>query len=602
MNDVATSISGVRALMAARALKPHFQPICDIRTPGVFGYESLIRGPEGSPLQRPDDLFAAARAEGCELELELHCASAAMLEFARKGLPGKVFINMSAAALLSLRHGEVADRLRIARGLGLLPSRIVMELTEHVRAATDTELRDALEPLRSMGIGLALDDFGDGHSSLKQWTLLKPDYVKVDKHFVQGISSSNEHLEILRVYLYVAERFKTALIAEGIENPADMAVIRELAVSYGQGYLVGRPTATPSREIAKEAMSVLSSPKIAVLPESNKRDGGHATVDNFMFRQNPVEHTTTISQLEAIFEESKSLGVVAVVNGSKPIGLINRQSFVSRIARPFQRELHGRKPCTMFMNDQPSIVERGTPVEQLFDIMKGEDQRYLVDGFIVCEDGRYAGVATGERVVRALTEYRVEAARHANPLTSLPGNIPISSHIQRLLRRAAIFTACYFDLANFKPFNDVYGYWRGDEMIRLLAVTLTTHSDARHDFVGHVGGDDFVVLYQSEDWEDRCRRIQSEFNNRAMDLFDPKDRETGFIQTEDRRGMPARFPLTTVIIGAALIKAGMYHLPEDVASAAAAAKRKAKQVADKFFIQLGTNAWQPEESQEQAAA
>jgi diguanylate cyclase (GGDEF)-like protein len=74
--------------------------------------------------------------------------------------------------------------------------------------------------------------------------------------------------------------------------------------------------------------------------------------------------------------------------------------------------------------------------------------------------------------------------------------------------------ACYFDLNQFKPFNDLYGYWRGDEMILLAAQAITRHADARRDFVGHVGGDDFVVLFQSDDWETRSRQILADFNPR----------------------------------------------------------------------------------------
>ena len=106
-----------------------------------------------------------------------------------------------------------------------------------------------------------------------------------------------------------------------------------------------------------------------------------------------------------------------------------------------------------------------------------------------------------------MTKTRIEAARHANPLTFLPGNIPISRHIQRLLESGTDFVACYAHLNNFKPFNDHYGYWRGDQMIRLVARLATTHCDARRDFVGHVGGDDFMLIFQSSNWLQRCKNI-----------------------------------------------------------------------------------------------
>jgi len=134
---------------------------------------------------------------------------------------------------------------------------------------------------------------------------------------------------------------------------------------------------------------------------------------------------------------------------------------------------------------------------------------------VIADSGRYVGLATGESLVRAVAEIRVEAARYANPLTFLPGNIPISEHIARLLAAGVEFTACYSDLNQFKPFNDQYGYWRGDEMIKLAAATLSAACDPLRDFLGHVCGDDFVVLFQSGDWRERCERIVEEFNAAA---------------------------------------------------------------------------------------
>jgi diguanylate cyclase (GGDEF)-like protein len=185
-------------------------------------------------------------------------------------------------------------------------------------------------------------------------------------------------------------------------------------------------------------------------------------------------------------------------------------------------------------------------------------------------------MGTGERLVRAVTELRIEAARHANPLTFLPGNIPLTLHIGRLLQGGAPFVACYADLNHFKPFNDHYGYWRGDEMICLLARTLVAHADARCDFVGHVGGDDFVLLFQSEDWHERTEQAVADFNREAVHLFDDEARARGGIEAEDRHGVMRFFPLTTLSVGALRVRPGDFQRPEQVASAAAGAKHQAK--------------------------
>ncbi len=113
-------------------------------------------------------------------------------------------------------------------------------------------------------------------------------------------------------------------------------------------------------------------------------------------------------------------------------------------------------------------------------------------------------------------------------------------------------------------------------MIRLVARTLVSHCDSRRDFVGHVGGDDFVVLFQSDDWLERCERIVAAFNDAALSLFDDDALANGGIEAEDRHGVRRFFKCTTFSIGAVPVRPGVFNRPEQVASAAAAAKHKAK--------------------------
>jgi diguanylate cyclase (GGDEF)-like protein len=230
------------------------------------------------------------------------------------------------------------------------------------------------------------------------------------------------------------------------------------------------------------------------------------------------------------------------------------------------------------MHASPIMADMAQSIDAMSEILLGEDQRYLSDGFIITRDGRYAGVGSGEALVRRVTELRIEAARYANPLTSLPGNIPIAEHIARLIDARQPFVAAYCDLNHFKPYNDQYGYFRGDRMIQLVAGTLLRHVEPRWDFVGHVGGDDFVVLLQSDDWERRCRDVVVEFNAACRALFDEADLARGVLEGEDRAGRYATFPLTTLTIGVVRVQPGRFASAEEVASRAAAAKRRAKQL------------------------
>ncbi|AMO36482.1 EAL domain-containing protein [Thauera humireducens] len=567
----------LRKLLEQQKLHFVFQPIVDMARSTVLGYEALMRGPAGSALERPDDLLRVAKHCGLASELEIAACKGAIREFSALQLPGKLFLNLSAPLITAFGREGGGELLRCAVDAGLSPARLILELTEHERVEDTAALQTAFAALAGQGVGLALDDFGDGRSSLRLWAQLKPQVVKLDKFFVRGIHRDSRNVEVVRAILNLCTAFGTPLVAEGVEEAEELAVLRDLGCHFGQGYLFGRPTACPDADFCQAARAVLQSSKISVLPNSAPRPDMAETVGRLKVPAPTIAASACNEDLMQLFTDHPDLQAVAVVDKYYPVGLVNRRNFVDKFAQRYSREIYGRRPCTLFMNATPLRVEASAPIDSLIAVLTGDDQRYLYEGFILTEDGRYAGLATGESLVRAVTERRIEAARHANPLTFLPGNIPITEHIRRLLDAGVSFAAAYFDLNNFKPYNDLYGYWRGDEMIKLAAQLIVAHADLSQDFVGHVGGDDFVVLFQSEDWQQRCERIVHSFNRRARELFDDSELARNGFESEDRRGFKVFFPLTTIAAGVVPVSDGRFLGPEEVASAAAAAKKAAKQ-------------------------
>jgi PleD family two-component response regulator len=143
--------------------------------------------------------------------------------------------------------------------------------------------------------------------------------------------------------------------------------------------------------------------------------------------------------------------------------------------------------------------------------------------------------------------------RDANPLTGLPGNRAIDSELRRRLDDEASFGFCYYDLDNFKAYNDYYGYARGDKVLSLLAGILTRHviEAARGAFLGHVGGDDFVIISNAEEALDVARLVIAEFDAQVRYLYEPEDWSRGYTELPDRRGDSCRFPpvsLTAAVI------------------------------------------------------
>jgi diguanylate cyclase (GGDEF)-like protein len=415
--------------------------------------------------------------------------------------------------------------------------------------------------------------------------------VKIDKYFTRNLSQHADKLKTIQALQQIASIFNTALVAEGIENAEDLRVLRDLGIPFGQGYFLGRPEPLPREEALTQALEVIRDRRVAVLPQN-----GRAVQAGFL-RGVSVTVAPTLrmhssnDDAAAVFHARPELHAIAVVDGQRPVAIISRSGFLNEYAKPYYREIWGKKSCMKNANDKPRLIERDHNVDELVGILTSEDQRYLTEGFIVVDNGRYVGLGTGDQLVRSVTEVRIEAARHANPLTFLPGNIPISQHIERLLDSGAEFVACYADLNNFKPFNDQYGYWRGDEMIRLLAKLALTHCDPLCDFVGHVGGDDFILLYQSANWRGQCESLVRTFAARARELFDEKALAEGGITAEDRHGVTRFFPCTTLSIGAVVIRPNEFSSAEQVASLAALAKHDAKLADAGLFVRDPSSAF-----------
>jgi diguanylate cyclase (GGDEF)-like protein len=141
--------------------------------------------------------------------------------------------------------------------------------------------------------------------------------------------------------------------------------------------------------------------------------------------------------------------------------------------------------------------------------------------------------------------------RSASPLTGLPGNHSINAEIRRRLGEQKPFALLQIDVDHFKSFNDYYGYGRGDEAIQLLARILSEsvyRMVGSEGFVGHIGGDDFVVLCQCDAAEALGEQILTWFNTAALELYDPEDRERGHVQVLNRRHVVEHFPLMSLTI------------------------------------------------------
>jgi diguanylate cyclase (GGDEF)-like protein len=436
-------------------------------------------------------------------------------------------------------------------------------------------MRQVSGALRELGLAIALDDLGEGFSSLRLWKELAPEIVKIDKHFIQGIDSDPLKRQFLRAIQDIALAAQTQLVAEGIETEAELRVIRDLKVTYAQGYFLARPARAPERGTV---LSIAGLTQRARLYPEAVSDMG-VTAFQLATRIEPVAPGMTGQQVYERFARDPQAHALPVVDQGRPVGLISRFSLIDRFARPYRRELYGNKSCVGLMNPHPLVIEHTAGIQEIgWRLSEGGAGHDLAEGFIVTQDGLYVGACSGQTLLRELSELQVKAARYANPLTLLPGNVPITQHIERLLDNELPFCVCHADLDNFKPFNDLYGYRRGDDMIQLVARLLAEAVDTQCDLVGHVGGDDLIVIFQSEDWDTRLQEALRHFEAERMPLFGAEDIARGGFSSLDRSGAPQFFPLTTLSIGAVQVPPGVRSSSHQIAARAVEAKTQAKKM------------------------
>ncbi len=575
----------LRDILDQRRLSALFQPIIDLDSGEFLGFEGLIRGPADSPLHSPINLFGAAVQQGLQLELEMLSRQTVLEDFARAKLPGRLFLNVSPQAMThpSFKNGQT---LAFMERIGLNPERVIIEITENQPTFDFAGMRDALLHYRSMGFRIAIDDLGEGFSSLRLWSELRPEFIKVDMHFVQGVDRDPLKRQFLKSIQQIADSCGAQVIAEGVETKAELKVVKDIGIALGQGYFVARPSPTPPLAASSDILRILQAAD-PIFPTMDVDGRLRTTAHKLLVHVEPAHPDTPNDVLFERFTADPALRTIPVVKDGKPLCLVNRYQFIDRYAKPYQRELMGRKPCETLMQGEPLLVDKNMPIQELSHFLAETDSRHFVEGFIITENGCYIGVASGQDLLRELTQMQIEAARHSNPLTLLPGNVPINEQIERLLRADVPFVACYCDLDHFKPFNDTYGYRRGDEMIQLTGRILNWACDPNRDFIGHIGGDDFVLLLQSRDWKARCERALHSFEQAASLMFEAEHLAAGGYDCEGRDGRMVFHPLASLSMGAIQVAPGQFMSHHEVSSAMTDAKKMAKKTAgNSLFIEL----------------
>lgn len=169
--------------------------------------------------------------------------------------------------------------------------------------------------------------------------------------------------------------------------------------------------------------------------------------------------------------------------------------------------------------------------------------------------------------------------RRMSPLTGLPGNVQIQAELKKRLIKKEEFAVIYFDLDNFKAYNDIYGFLNGDQIIIYTAdIIVNSVHERGAGFVGHIGGDDFVAIVSYREVDDLCQTIISKFENGIKKYYNSHDIENGYIEVANRKGVIERFPLTSISVAVVIADKGRFNNILEIGEVAAQVKHTVKSV------------------------
>ncbi|CAL9580058.1 hypothetical protein SUDANB6_05045 [Streptomyces sp. enrichment culture] len=452
-----------------------FQPVVNLTTGGVAALEMLARPESG-------DVLAEARRDP---GLDGRLAGAAIRAAVHWKTPLPLHVNVFAGTLADLGG---APALRDAvRDTGRMPWEVTVDVCPPYAHVPRAALLEAVSTLRGQGFRICADGVGEGDAPLRLLTDMAPELVKLDASLLARPAA-------VRAMRTLCDELGALLAVEGVETEAQCAAARAAGAQLAQGELLAPPTRLPTADV------YVPEPRPpGPLPAS--RPG--PSVREFVRPAALLPATASAGQVRALLTGAPEVsGVLLVDRAGVPVRSVHRSRFLLSMSGRYGHALYADRPAAK-LGDPPRTVGLDATAWEVLDVVAvGGRDRTSDDVAVVDSCGRCVGVVRLADLVWALAESRVEEAAGLNPLTRLPGSDAITGEVDRRIAQGRAFALSWLDVDHFKQVNDGAGFAAGDELIRGVGRVLQQAAGGRagagSTCVGHIGGDDFLVLTDPE--------------------------------------------------------------------------------------------------------
>lgn len=521
-----------------------FQPIVSLRDGSVLGYEALSRGPRGSELENPEKLFYVAEKSNSTWELEQLCRKKALSNKQASNTESKLFLNVDPNIIEDPKFQKGFTKEYLEK-FKIDPSQIIFEITERSAVENINEFKKTIKNYKDQDYKIAIDDAGAGYSGLNLISDVQPNYLKLDINLIRGIDKNSVKQALVKGMYEFSKITGTYLIAEGIETEAELSALIHIGIHYGQGFYLKRP---------QQSIAPVDHSVIRTINEINKKKNhiygynlSDIYVGNLCVPAVSVNENILIPAVYDMLGKNPDIQGFCVTDEEAVKGVVTREMLHAAVSGVFGYSLHCRQPISSIMETNFLSLDYKTPINIAGKLAMSRMDKKVYDFITITAENRYYGIVTIKDLLNKTIEIEVTNAAQLNPLTQLPGNINIENALHTALHSSKKRCVLYFDIDNFKAYNDVYGFENGDRVIKRLAEIITRYVPSS-EFLGHLGGDDFVAIVGLDKAENICHGIIEEFEDSKRGFYNDEDIANGYIFTRNRQGIYEQYPLLSLSI------------------------------------------------------
>ncbi len=560
-----------------------FQPILNIHTGKIYAVEALLRNVEDAGFKSIFSLFDKVYKEGMLYPFDIKLREIAFLKFTTiNGYEKiKLFYNLD-NRLFEIKNYSHGNTKRLLEKFSISKDNICFEISERHEITQECDITTVLKHYQDEDFCIAIDDFGVGHSGYKLLYESTPNVIKIDRFFLSNIENNRKKKLLVRNITNLAVQFGIKVVAEGVETREELLTCKDIGCHYIQGYLIQRPTLN-TKEILHEYENI-----VEILRNDKRAKDINSQINAYIDRAKSFDIKTKTGEVVKYLKENPNISIMPIVNSlGEPLGILQDKEIKNFLYSPFGMSLLNndftQKTKLKNMMTPCGTADVNSDISTIIELFSNNPESV---GILITKNSKYVGFLSARAIITIMNEQNLIFAREQNPLTKLPGNIAIDRYLSNIGEDNCIL--CYFDLDNFKAYNDNYGFRNGDRVIMLFADILKQELPNEF-FKAHIGGDDFFVAVKFHkkgemSYINAIKYVIDKFSEDVKAFYNQDDIQRGYITAKDREGNTKNFDLLSVSASVIVVKSKTKRDLESINLVLSIQKKIAKKDNEKICI------------------